>query len=98
MLHDKEIFSDIEYEPQTLSDPLPHDEPAPKPARKPKRKARPKKQAAGKVSCTFHLPESVRNDLQALSFVTKTPQNELVESALKSLIRRKGLELPQRAA
>ena len=95
MLHDKEIFSDIPYEPKTLNDPLPQDVPESKPAGKSKRKSRPKKQAVGKVSCTFHLPESIRSDLQALSFMTSTPQNELVENALTTLIRRKGIELPQ---
>ena len=98
MLHDKEIFSDIGYDPKPLNDPLEQNISESKPEVKTKRKARPKKQAVGKVSCTFHLPEAVRNDLQALSFMTKTPQNKLVESALITMIRRKGVELPQRAA
>ena len=56
------------------------------------------RQKAGKVSCTFHLPESIRNDLQALSFMLNTPQNVLVEQAIIKLIKSKGIELPKKAA
>jgi hypothetical protein len=54
------------------------------------------KQSPKKASCTFHLPHDVRENLQALSFVTRTPQNQLVEEAVRSLIERKGIVLPQR--
>lgn len=61
-------------------------------------KTRPKKQAEGKVSCTFHLPQSLRDDLQALSFMSRTPQTQLVEDAIRGLIKRKSVDLPKRAA
>lgn len=57
---------------------------------------KPSKQSPKKASCTFHLPHDVRENLQALSFVTRTPQNQLVEEAVRSLIEQKGIELPQR--
>lgn len=61
-------------------------------------KKSPKKQDINKVSCTFHLPKDLRDDLQSLSFVTRMPQNKIVEQAVKSFIRKKGIKLPTRAA
>lgn len=70
--------------------------PQAKPVKRQRRKL--PRQQAGKVSCTFHLPESIRNDLQALSFMLNTPQNVLVEQAITQLIKAKGIELPKKAA
>jgi hypothetical protein len=56
------------------------------------------KQKAGKVSCTFHLPKEVRDELQALSFMTATAQNIIVEKAVREAIASSGIKLPKRAA
>ena len=55
-------------------------------------------QDINKVSCTFHLTAKLRDDLQSLSFVTRTPQNKIVEQAVHTFIKKQGLKLPQRAA
>jgi hypothetical protein len=56
------------------------------------------RQKAGNVSCTFHLSENIRRDIQALSFMLDTPQNKLVEQAITKLVKSKGIELPKKAA
>ena len=56
------------------------------------------KQKAGKVSCTFHLPKELRDELQALSFMTATAQNLIVEKAVREAISSSGIKLPKRAA
>jgi len=104
----KDIFTDIGNSVEPAEKPaqvepakeLPKVEPVKQQESPPKKQAvrRPAKQAEGKVSCTFHLPESVRDSLQALAYVTRTPQNQLVEDAVHSLIKRKGITLPERAA
>ena len=104
-----DIFQDIRetqttkpVEPVAIDrDPIPTEfENAEIPKAKPVKRQRRKlpRQKAGKVSCTFHLPESVRNDLQALSFMLNTPQNALVEQAITKLIKSKGIKLPKKAA
>ena len=96
-----DIFQDIR-ETQTASAVPPEaiepqqTVPKAKPIKQQRRKL--PRQKAGKVSCTFHLPEAVRNDLQALSFMLGTPQNVLVEQAVNKLIKAKGIELPRKAA
>ena len=96
----KDIFSDIGNPVAPAKVEIPKAEPIEQEPQQPvkQRVKRPKKQAEGKVSCTFHLPQSMRENPQALSFVTRTPQNQLVEDAIASLIKRKGVELPSRAA
>tara|TARA_Y100000593_G_C4208766_1_gene285708 strand:- start:514 stop:747 length:234 start_codon:yes stop_codon:yes gene_type:complete len=49
-----------------------------------KKGKRKSKQADGKVSCTFHLPFDVRDDLQALAFMTKKAYAESKASAKKA--------------
>tara|TARA_R110000824_G_scaffold351473_1_gene538503 strand:+ start:188 stop:511 length:324 start_codon:yes stop_codon:yes gene_type:complete len=56
------------------------------------------RQKAGNVSCTFHLSENIRRDIQALSFMLDTPQNKLVEQAITRLVKSKGIELPKKVA
>lgn len=56
------------------------------------------RQKSGNVSCTFHLSENIRRDIQALSFMLDTPQNKLVEQAITKLVKSKGIELPKKAA
>ena len=76
------------------------EEPKPARAKKPTKtkQRKPSKQKAGNVSCTFHLSENIRRDIQALSFVLNTPQNKLIEQAITKLVKSKGIELPKRAA
>ena len=98
----KEVFDDIGYgstlprsQPVDLDDSA-KPEPKKRAARTPA--AKPKKQAEGKVSCTFHLPQSLRDDLQALAFMSRQPQTQIVEDAIRSVIKRKSITLPKRAA
>ena len=98
----KEVFDDIGYG-STLprSQPVDLDDSAkPEPKKRTTRTpaAKPKKQAEGKVSCTFHLPQSLRDDLQALAFMSQQPQTQIVEDAIRSVIKRKSVDLPKRAA
>ena len=97
----KDVFDDIGYSSSMPSrDPIDLDqskpEPKPQPKKRPAKAA--KKQAEGKVSCTFYLPESLRDDLQALSFMSRKPQTQIVEDAIRSVIKRKAVDLPKRAA
>jgi len=62
-----------------------------------KKGKRKSKQADGKVSCTFHLPFDVRDDLQALAFMTKIAQTDIVESAIRNAIKDYPGDLPQRS-
>ena len=57
-----------------------------------------RKQKASKVSCTFWLEESVRNELQGASYLLSEPQNSIVESAIRDYIKRKGLRIPKKVA
>ena len=98
----KEVFDDIGYgstlprsQPVDLDDSA-KPEPKKRAARTPA--AKPKKQAEGKVSCTFYLPQSLRDDLQALAFMSRQPQTQIVEDAIRSVIKRKSVDLPKRAA
>jgi hypothetical protein len=69
---------------------LPKSEPV-----KPKRTAK-KQKVAGKVSATFHINPELRDNLQALAFLTRETQTNLVEEALQLLIDSRGLKLPKR--
>jgi type II secretory pathway component PulC len=50
------------------------------------------------VPVSYKIPASVREALQALSFATRTPQNEIVSKAIRSHIKRQKVELPSRVA
>ena len=64
---------------------------------KQKKTTSPKKQkVAGKVSATFHINPELRDNLQALAFLTRETQTNLVEEALQLLIDSRGLKLPKR--
>lgn len=80
-------------------------EPREAPAEKPKVRYRPKvehkksrKQKESKVSCTFWLEESVRNELQGAAFLLSKPQNQIVEEAVAKYIKSKGLKIPKKVA
>lgn len=111
-LHDKDIFAGLgesqketkpvrtkanRTEPQSLQVRL-SDQEQERPSAA---EAKPKPQKAVAeplVPVSYKIPESVREALQALSFATRTPQNEIVAKAIRSHIKRQKVELPSRVA
>ena len=84
-------------EPQSLQVPSVHQEQETPSVDEPKVKQR-KAVAESLVPVSYKIPESVREALQALSFATRTPQNEIVAKAIRSHIKRQKVELPSRVA
>ncbi len=100
--NDRKIFNDVrEVKPTSGTTSKPTIKKREKPVKtspSSSKTSKPTKQKVGKVSCTFHLPENLRKELQALSFMTDTPQNKIVEKAIVKAIKSSGLSLPRRAA
>ena len=69
-----------------------------KPSTKTPAKLKRKRMAEGKVNVCYCVDESLRDDMQALSFMLRKPQSDIVSEALRSYIKRQGVQLPKRAA
>ena len=69
-----------------------------KPSTKTPAKLKRKRKAQGKVNVCYCVDESLRDDMQALSFMLRKPQSDIVSEALRSYIKRQGVQLPKRAA
>jgi predicted transcriptional regulator len=54
--------------------------------------------AEGKVNVCYCVDESLRDDMQALSFMLRKSQSDIVSEALRTYIKRQGVQLPKRAA
>ena len=61
-------------------------------------KKRPPKLAVKKVNVTYSLPKSLRDEMQALSFVTRKSQREIVTELLEKNLRKFNVDVPKRAA
>jgi|TARA_R110000824_G_scaffold219867_2_gene406874 hypothetical protein len=92
-------------------DDIPSGQPAQTPKRKPvklinrdtdspgKRTKTPKRSVSkSKVNVTYSLPKSLRDDMQALSFMSRKSQSEIVTEVMSRHLKKLGLNLPKRAA
>ena len=69
-----------------------------KPSTKTPAKLKRKRMAEGKVNVCYCVDESLRDDMQALSFMLRKSQSDIVSEALRTYIKRQGVQLPKRAA
>ena len=69
-----------------------------KPSTKTPAKLKRKRMAEGKVNVCYCVDESLRDEMQALSFMMRKSQSDIVSEALRTYIKRQGIQLPKRAA
>ena len=96
MLHRKPnpVFDDIQA-PNTTPIKVNRQESADKP--KPK-KAKRKHIAANKINVCYCVTESLRDDLQAASFMLRKTQSDIITEAVTYYIKKKNIQLPKRVA
>jgi hypothetical protein len=61
-------------------------------------KKRTPKPPVKKVNVTYSLPKSLRDEMQALSFVTRKSQSEIVSELIEKHLSKVNVDLPKRAA
>lgn len=69
-----------------------------KPKAEKKRTERKAKPSAAKQACTFHIAPELKEQLEALSFITRESQTSLISEAIGLLVDSRGLKLPKRVA
>lgn len=63
-----------------------------------KRTERKAKPSAAKQACTFHIAPELKEQLEALSFLTRESQTALISEAIELLVESRGVKLPKRVA
>jgi len=61
-----------------------------------KRTERKAKPSAAKQACTFHIAPELKEQLEALSFLTRESQTALISQAIELLVESRGVKLPKR--
>ena len=89
------VFDDIQA-PNTTPIKVNRQESADSP--KPKRKAKRKHIAANKINVCYCVTESLRDDLQAASFMLRKTQSDIITEAVTYYIKKKNIQLPKRVA